>query len=134
MQLRLKGGSALALGIAILGFAGWRTATARADLDTGAADELAVWIGAEHTRDQLRGIESADELTPAKVDSLLASGNVTFASIRARGAPDDMIVRAEVLIDGRPDRIRYYRMSHDPMSGWRVNGESSAVLYYLHLF
>ena len=138
MQIRLTGVRALLLAIVLLGFGGWRSVTAYADLDEGAAQELSAWLKGEYARAQLRGITDVNTLTPAGVDSLLASQKVSFASIKARGKPEDMVVRAEVLVDGKPpttgESVRYYRMSYSTITGWRMKRETFAFAYYLRLF
>lgn len=136
MQVRISGGRAIVLAIALLAFGGWRSMTAYADLEAGAAEELSQWLRAEYAREQLRGVESVDALTPAKVDSLLASQNVTFPSLKARGGPDDMVVRAEVRVGGRPpaEPVRYYRMTYSTITGWRMKRETYAFAYYTRLF
>lgn len=124
------------LALALLAFGGWRSMTAYADLDAGAAEELSQWLRAEYTREQLRRVGSADALAPAKVDSLLASQNVTFSSLKARGRPDDLVVRAEVLVGGKPtaEPVRYYRMTYSAVTGWKLTGETCAFAYYTRLF
>lgn len=137
MEFRLSGKPAVLVLIAAVVFGGWRMATARADLDTGAAQRLAQVLSAEYAREQLRGVTSYTQLTPARVDSLLATRNITFASITARGRTRQMTVRVEVLVNGRPpaDRpVRYYRMRYSPISGWHLDRESNAFGYYSRLF
>jgi len=47
-------------------------------------------------------------------------------------------VKVEVQVAGKdpPDgrRVRYFRMSHSTVTGWRVRWEASAFSYYLKLF
>src|SRR5690606_9983851 len=96
------------------------------------------WLKGEYARAQLRGITAVNTLTPEGVDSLLASQKVSFASIKARGKPDDMVVRAEVLVDGKPpttgESDRYYRMPYSSIAGWRMKRETCAFAYCLRLF
>jgi hypothetical protein len=86
----------------------------------------------------LRTVTTVDDLTPAKVDSLLAGQNVTFTSVAARGAPDNMFVRAEILVDGSPpgdsNGTRYYQMSYSTITGWRMTRETTALAYYATIF
>ncbi|MBR9990031.1 MAG: hypothetical protein KFH98_09760 [Gemmatimonadetes bacterium] len=136
MTLHLKGPQAVLLVVGVVAFAGWRGVTAYTDLEDGAAQELSEWLRAEHARDQLRDISSVGDVTPAKLDSILAGQRVTFASVRARGAPEDMVVRVEVLIDGTPPRdgaVRYYRMSYGAVTGWRMKREVHAWTFYTKL-
>lgn len=137
MHTRLKGLPAILLCVALAVFGGFRSLTAGADLEPQVAQELARRLGAEYVGQQLRGV-AVEDLTPAKVDSVLASQNVTFASIDARGRRNDMVVRAEILVDGRPpadgSHVRYYRVSHGAVTGWRVERETTAFAYYSRIF
>ncbi len=48
------------------------------------------------------------------------------------------MVRAEILVDGGtpPDgrSVRYFRMRHSMVTGWRMRYEAHAVSYYLKFF
>lgn len=138
MQFQLRGVPALVAVVLFALFALWRTTSARADLETGAAGELTQWLRAEYARERLAGITDAGTLASGAIDSLIATQNVTFTSIEARGAPDDMIVRIVIQVDGRPPadgrEVRYYRMSHSTINGWRLRGETTALAYWLKLF
>ncbi len=138
MQLQMKGPRAVLVLVVVLGFGAWRSFSAHTDLDTGAAQELSRMLQAEYARTELSRIGGVEDLTPEAVADLLATQNVTFTSLTARGTSDDMIVRAEVAVDGREPQdgaaVRYYRMSHSVLTGWRVSRETSAWAYYTKLF
>lgn len=137
MSLRIRGVPAAFLIVGFVAFAAWRGVAAYTDLQDGAAKELATWLRAEYARDQLRGVQDAADITPPKLDSLLGGQNVTFASLKARGSPNDMVVRVEALIDGRPTQngaVRYYHMSYSAVAGWRVGSQVRALAFYTKVF
>jgi hypothetical protein len=47
-------------------------------------------------------------------------------------------VKIEIQVAGKdpPDgkRVRYYKMSHSTVTGWRVRRETTMLSYYLKLF
>lgn len=138
MEIRIKGVPALVLILAIGAFYVWRTTAARADLEQGAAQELRIWLRAEYARQYLSRAEEGQPLPPALTDSILAAQNITFPSIKARGTHNDMVVRAEFLLDGKPPpdgkNVRYYRMTYSMVTGWIMKAETYAFSYYLALF
>lgn len=141
MKLELKGWkavAALAVIIVIL------VATFRAErrtLESEAADELKVWIRSEYLARGLHGVDPGqltEEELQAKGEELLSLNEVQFTSISARGRGDDIVVKVEIRVsgeeppDGKP--VRYFRMSHSTVTGWRVRRETTALSYYLKLF
>ena len=76
------------------------------------------------------GLEVAEEL--------LGLARIELPSIQARGRGDDVVVRVEIRVDGKEppegESVRYYRMSHSALTGWRVRRETTALSYYLKLF
>jgi len=58
--------------------------------------------------------------------------------VEVRGRGDDIVVKVEVQVAGKdpPDgrRVRYFRMSHSSVTGWRMRYETSALSYYLKMF
>jgi hypothetical protein len=141
MKIELKGWkavAALAVIIVIL------VATFRAErrtLESEAADELKVWIRSEYLARGLHGVDPGqltEEELQAKGEELLSLNEVQFTSISARGRGDDIVVKVEIRVsgeeppDGKP--LRYFRMSHSTVTGWRVRRETTALSYYLKLF
>jgi hypothetical protein len=57
--------------------------------------------------------------------------------MKARGTPDDLVVRVKIRVDGGrpPDgrEVRYFRMRHSTITGWRMERETGALAYYLNL-
>jgi len=71
-------------------------------------------------------------------NEILARDRVTFRSIKAHGALDDIVVRADIRVDGGPppvgDRVRYFRMHYSTITGWIMDYETTVVAYYLNIF
>lgn len=138
MQVRLKGAPALLVVAAVVAFVGWWAVTARAELDASAREALTQQLQAEFAREHLARVGRVEELTPASVDSLLATQTVTFPSLTARGRLPEVIVRVEIRVDGRPPadarEVRYYRMSYSPITGWRIQREATAFAYHTTWF
>jgi hypothetical protein len=82
--------------------------------------------------------QMSEEELEAKGEELLSLSDVQFTSISARGRGDDIVVKVEIRVagqvppDGKP--VRYFRMSHSTVTGWRVRHETTALSYYLKLF
>lgn len=142
MNIRLTGGRAVIMVLVALVVVGYRWYAARASLDTGAADQLRVWLVAEYTAAGLdphaQAVEGGDAgAAAAGAQDLLARTRIAFPSLTARGAPDDLVVRAEILVGGGPPPVgrpvRYFRMQHSLVTGWLLRRETVALAYYLRL-
>lgn len=136
-QIRMTGWKAVLVILALVGFAGFRMVSARSALDTDGTEELSMWLRAEYASRYMRNID-AETITPEQVESLLALDRITFPSIRGNGTPSDMVVRVEIEIDGQPPpdgrSVRYWRMEHSMITGWRMVREANVLLYYLNVF
>ena len=130
-EFKLKGAPALVVLALIVAFAGFRLVGARQTLDTDGREVLRQWISAEYIRYHLDRSDLSDE---DRASILLAADTVNFA-VSARGRPSRTIVRVEI----EPGRahppeaptVRYYRMSYSTITGWRHDGHTTAVGYYL---
>lgn len=141
MKVELKGWKAIAAlaVIAVVLIAQFRAE--RSTLETEAADELKLWVTSEYLAQGLHGVDPSqmtEEELQAKGEELLRLNQVQFTSISARGRGDDIVVKLEVLVDGEvpPDGkpVRYFKMTHSTVTGWRVRWETTALSYYLKLF
>lgn len=141
MKIELKGWKAIAAlaVIAVVLVATFRAE--RSTLETEAADELKVWIRSEYLSSGMVGMDPSqmtEEELQAKGEELLGLSDVQFTSIGARGRGDDVVVKVEIRVDGEepPDgkSLRYFKMSHSAVTGWRVRHETTALSYYLKLF
>jgi len=84
-----------------------------------------------------------DQEAVARTDAILATQNISFSSVSARGAwagrqGSEVIVRVEIQVNGGPppdgQPVRYYRMRYRGLSGWDVGGRTSAWSYRFKLF
>jgi len=136
-QIRLTGVKAVVVILALVGFGVFRLVSARSTLDTQGTEELSMWLRAEYASRYLSNLDAAT-LTPEDVESLLALDRITFPSIRGNGTPSDMVVRVEIEIDGQPPpdgrSVRYWRMEHSMLTGWRMQREANVLSYYLNVF
>ncbi|NIN71261.1 MAG: hypothetical protein GTO46_04850 [Gemmatimonadetes bacterium] len=141
MKIELKGWKAIAALAVIVVVLVATFRAERSTLETEAADELKVWIRSEYLARGLHGVDPgqlSEEELEAKGEELLSLSDVQFTSISARGRGDDIIVKVEIQVsggeppDGKP--VRYFRMSHSTVTGWRVRRETTALSYYLKLF
>jgi hypothetical protein len=141
MKMELKGWKAIAAlaVIAVVLVATFRAE--RSTLETEAADELKLWVRSEYLAQGMHGIDPgqmSEEELETKGEELLSLSDVQFTSISARGRGDDIVVKVEIRVAGQvpPDGepLRYFRMSHSTVTGWRVRHETTALSYYLKLF
>jgi hypothetical protein len=141
MKLELKGWKAIAALAIVAAVLLGKFAVQRSTLDTGAAAELKFWLRGEYLSGSLAEVDveqMSEAEVEAKAEELLGLREITFTKMSARGSDDDIIVKLEIQIAGKdpPDgkRIRYFRMSHSAVTGWRVRREATALSYYLKLF
>lgn len=137
MAIKVSGPSALLAVVVVVGVGGFRALTARASLDVEAREQLEQWLVGRYTGEYLATMDQANP-TEADADSLLVRSKPEIVDLRARGTRKDMIVRSEIRIGGRPPAdgkpVRYWRMEHSMLTGWRLRGEVTALSYYLKLF
>ncbi|UCC48518.1 MAG: hypothetical protein JSV41_13835 [Gemmatimonadota bacterium] len=141
MKIELKGWKAIAALLIIGAAIVWKFAAERSTLASEAADELKFWLRAEYLAAGMQGFDPSqlsEEEAQARGEELLSLSEIEFTSIGARGRGDDIVVKVEVQVAGQdpPDgrRVRYFRMSHSIVTGWRVRYEATALSYYLKLF
>lgn len=136
-MIKLNGVSAVLVVLVIAAFGGFRALTARADLDGDTRQQLEGWLVGQYTSEYLRTMDQSNP-TAADVDSLLTRSTPEIVDLRARGTRRDMIVRTEIRVGGRPPpdgkSVRYWRMEHSQLTGWRLRREVTALSYYLKLF
>ena len=141
MKLELKGWKAIAALLVIGGVLAGTFLAERSTLESEAADELKLWIRSEYLARGMHGIDPGqltEEEMEAKAEELLSLSDVQFTSIKARGRGDDIVVKVEIRVAGQPPPdgkpMRYFKMSHSTVTGWRVRWETTALSYYLKLF
>ncbi|UCC72210.1 MAG: hypothetical protein JSV86_17875 [Gemmatimonadota bacterium] len=141
MKVELRGWKAIALLLVIAAVLAGKFLAERSTLESEAADELKFWLRSEYLARGMHDIDAGqmtEEELEAKGDELLSLNEIEFRSVKARGRGDDIVVKIDVRVagalppDGRP--VRYFRMSHSVVTGWRVRRETKALSYYLKLF
>jgi hypothetical protein len=141
MRIELRGWKAIAAALVIAAVVVGKFAAERSTLESQAAEEIKLYLRGEYVSRGLEGVDvsrMAAEEAEAKAEELLSLSDIVFTSIKARGRGDDVVARVEIQVAGGdpPDgrRVRYYRLSHSALTGWRVERETWALSYYLKLF
>jgi hypothetical protein len=142
-ELKVTGWKAIVVLIAIVAFALYRFQAARETLPTDGADEIKLWLTSEYISAGLPALEQAVDANDsiavtAMANEILSRDRVTFRTISARGALDDLVVKVDIRVDGGPppvgDDTRYFRMHYSTVTGWIMDYETNAVAYYLNFF
>jgi len=140
IKIKLTGWKAIVAILAVLAFLAYRYNAMHTTVATEAADELRFWLAAEYMAAGLPALEQAVESGDAvaaeiQAQEILARERIEFPDLSARGSPEDVVVRAEILVDGRAPPVgkpvRYFRMEHSMVTGWRMQREVHAISYYL---
>ncbi len=140
IKIKLTGWKALVALVVVAGFLGYRYYALHTTVATEAADELRFWLAAEYIAAGLPALEEAVESGDAvaaelQAQEILARERIEFTEISARGSADDVVVRVELLVDGRAPPVgkpvRFFRMKHSMVTGWRMQREVHAISYYL---
>jgi hypothetical protein len=132
--IKLTGWKALAVVVLLAGYLGFRYSNRRVTLATAGRDAVRSWIVMEFQRTALGSPRIAPQLDSATAAELLRRSDVEVRSITARGLSDNVVARVEIAVHGAtpPDgrSVRYLRLVHSALTGWRVIGESTAMSYY----
>ena len=140
IKFKLTGWRAIVVLLGVLAFLVYRYNALHTTVATGAAEELRFWLAAEYIAAGLPALEQAVESAdPAAAElqaqDVLARERIEFTELSARGTPDDVVIRAEISVDGHAppvgDPVRYFRMKHSMVTGWRMQHEVHAISYYL---
>lgn len=144
MQVNVKGWKAIPVILVVLAIVGYKYYAMRSTLDTGATQVIKFWLLSEYSRKALDNpkLKNFDAMPSAEADraaeELLKLQKIDIKSIGARGKDDDIVVRVEVEVDGKvpPDgkSVRYFRMTHSTITGWRMKWDASWISYYLKLW
>ncbi len=141
MKIELKGWSAVLAIVVITVAVVGKSMLERSTLESGAAELIRLQLRGEYSARELAGVD-VSKLSEAEMEAaaeeLLALNSIALTSVSARGGGDDVIVKVEIQVAGGdpPDgkRVRYFRMSHGAVTGWRVERETTALSYYFKLF
>ncbi|NIM51607.1 MAG: hypothetical protein GTN62_12330 [Gemmatimonadales bacterium] len=143
IKIRLTGWKAILVLVVAVAFVGYRYVAMRTTLATEAAAELRLWLAAGYISQGLPALQEAvergdQEAAAAQAQNIVAQERIEFTSIGARGGRDDVVVRVEILVDGKPPpdgrQVRYFRMRHSLVTGWMMRYETSALAYIFKLF
>lgn len=132
--LELKGWKAIALVLGLAAFAGYRAVAARTTLEEDARERIELHLQARYARDAMAEIDP-EAFDGADAREVLRVTKVEVRSLKARGWGDEVVVRAEVRVDGGipPDGepITYWRMTHGSVTGWTVDREVGPFSWWL---
>jgi hypothetical protein len=140
-RVELKGWKAVAALAVIAAVLAGKFLAERSTLESEAADEIKFWLRSEYLSHGMQDFDldsMTEQEAEARAEELLSFDDVVFTSIKARGRGDNIVVRVEVEVAGKPpptgDPVRYFKMTHSTVTGWRVKWETTALSYYLKLF
>ena len=145
IKIQLKGIHAVIALVALAGFFGYKYYNVQTTLDTEGAEVLKNFIRGDYLSHAMIGIQATDfkagniEDIEKKVQKVLGAGKIDFFSLKARGTSNDIIVRAEISVNGKPPEtgkaVRYFRMEYYTITGhWRVHREVTAFSYHSKFF
>jgi len=103
-------------------------------LESAGREAVRSWVALESQRASLasHGLDAAPD--SAELAELLRSRDIEINEMTGRGVGDNMVVRVVISMHGGPPpdgrSIRYFRLVHSLLTGWRVLGESTALRYY----
>jgi hypothetical protein len=140
-SIKITGWKAIPVLVVILLIGGYRYYAMRASLDTEAkqlirerilTDSMRNWVGELEERDPA---SMTPEEAARNVDGFLRLKKIDIVSMEARGRGDRVVVRVEITVDGKPPpdgrNVRYFRMRHSMLTGWRIKRETTALSYHL---
>ena len=142
-EIQLTGKTAIIVAIIVIAFGIFNYSKMQKSLDNAAKKEIITYIQFEILREYVPSLTEAVKtgdpaVTELSEEMLRKKDSIQIVSIKARGSKKDVIIKAEVLIDGKiPSNgksIKYYSCEYSNLLGWRVNYETSSFSYHLKLF
>jgi hypothetical protein len=140
-KIKLTGPKAVGALVVIVAVVAFQFLNRQQTLETEAIGEIKLLLASEYTRHHLPELQKAaqdgqfDAARAEEITSQLSMDNIEIVDIRARGRDAHYVARVEVTVNGADPpvggRVRYFRMTHSTLAGWRVLGESSKWSYYL---
>ena len=133
-QIQLRGWKAAAAILVVLTVTGLRWSSANESFSEEGHEVLLTWVRS----DVLRELQENPGLTDAeRTDAYQAAYDVEFAEVKARGAPDDLVVRimlkpSAAVLPGM-EGPRYFRMEYSSVLGWMTPDYTKPLVYYLKL-
>jgi hypothetical protein len=132
--VKLTGWKAVAVLLVLAAWVGFHYYERQVTLDTAGRDAVRDWVVLASQRGSLASRGAAGQLDSAAAVELMRRSEVEIRSMRARGLGDNVVVRVELAVHGGPPpdgrAVRYFRLLHSTLTGWRVVGESKAIAYY----
>jgi hypothetical protein len=139
--LKLTGPKAVVAIVVIIAVAAFQLFSRKQTLQTQAVEAIKTHLVSEYARYHLPELQRATtdgSLTEERAEEIvgqLTQDNIDIVSISARGHGGRYVARVEVSVagseppDGKP--VRYLRMTHSSLIGWRVLRDTGAWNYYL---
>lgn len=135
-RIKLIGRKAVLVIAVLIVIAGIQFVRLQTTVDEKAKDAIRFQIYLDYADESSELIEQAKkkELSSESVEKLLkhvkSLDTIAITSLKARKSGEDIVVRAEFMIDGRPQEARYFLMKPYLIGQWTVKGETSALSYY----
>jgi len=138
-KLRLKGWPAVAAIVVVAVFLGYRAVSARSALEGQQGERLRQHLQGRYTAAALPSLRSAQgDALPGQVDAVTSFDKIRFTDVGVKGTGKEVVVRVTISVAGKPPpdgkAVRYYRMRHQAIGGWKVVREVGALSWYLNLF
>ncbi|NCC51406.1 MAG: hypothetical protein EOM20_09345 [Spartobacteria bacterium] len=137
----IEGKPALIIIVLLLAFFVWRLLATSETVDPAVEKCIRNVLSAEYARSLLPAIRQSvdnqdDEAIQEQVERLTTYGKrITFRSLCSRDGGTRLIVRAEILVDGKPPPlgkpVRYFQINHFPLLGYTYDMEATVLDYYL---
>ena len=143
MKFEFKGWKAIPVALLFVGFLIYRAVAAHAALEGEAAEEIKLHLIGVYSSQEMGELKTAyasgdSQRLSAEVDEIVGYSRIEFTSVCVKGLGDTITVRLAISVDGKlpPDgrEIRYFRLEHSTLTGWRVKREVTAFRYYSKLF
>ncbi len=138
---KLSGPGALVALVVIGAIMGVQFFSQRQTLQTQGIDAIKTYLVAEYTRQYLPELQQATmdgTLSQTRADRIVADvtpENIDIVSITAHGHSGRCVARVEIRVAGSEPpsggSVRYLRMSHSALTGWRVQRDTNRWSYYL---
>lgn len=143
-RFKLTGPKAIAALVVIVVVVALQFLNRQHTLQSEAVDQIKLHLAAEYTRHHLpelqrasQGVEAGGQ-SEARLDDIarqVSIDHIDIVDIGARGRSGRYVARVEVEVDGAdpPDgrRVRYFKMTHSTLGGWRLVRDTSKWHYYL---
>jgi hypothetical protein len=143
-KIKLTGPKAIAALVVIVGVVALQFLARQQTLQTEAVDQIKMHLSAEYARQHLPELQRAtqnvdfEDVDETRIEEMMrqiSTDNIEIVEIAARGRRGEYVARVEIEVDGLdpPDgrRIRYFKMTHSTLAGWRVIRDTSKWSYYL---